>query len=124
MSETDPADVFAAGPRVLPVARWADAALPEAPLDPDQVLAGAPAVRLLPLAALGDVEVGVWQHGPGTSTDVEADELFVVLAGHAVIEVEDGPTLDVHPGDLVVLTAGSRTTWRVDETLRKLYVAR
>ena len=58
------------------------------------------------------------------STDVEADEVFVVLSGRATVEVVDGPTLEIGPGDVGLLPAGARTTWTVHETLRKVYVVR
>ncbi len=91
------------------------------PLDPDQVVAGTPEVRAAVLHADDRVERGVWEITPGTVTDVEADELFVVVSGRATVEVEDGPTLEVGPGDAVVLEAGARTRWTVHETLRKVY---
>jgi uncharacterized cupin superfamily protein len=56
------------------------------------------------------------------STDVEAEEVFVVLRGRATIEVAGGPTLQVGPGDIGVLHAGDQTTWTVHEDLRKVYV--
>ena len=89
------------------------------PLDPGQVVAGDPAVAAAELIADGLGVVGVWEHGPGTSTDVEADEVFVVLSGRATVRVEGGPTLELGPGDVGVLAAGDRTTWTVHETLRK-----
>ncbi len=93
------------------------------PLAPEQIIEGAPQVHGLVLeeSADGLVERGIWQHTPGVSSDVEADELFVVLHGRATIEVQDGPTLEVGPGDAAVLHAGDRTVWRVHETLRKVY---
>jgi uncharacterized protein len=92
-------------------------------LDADQILDGSPQVRSLVLdtSADGRVERGVWEITPGVVTDVEADELFVVLAGRATIEVQQGPTLEVGPGDVVVLRAGWSTRWTVHETLRKVY---
>nr|WP_210496085.1 cupin domain-containing protein [Patulibacter sp. SYSU D01012] len=101
--------------------------LEAAPLDPAQVLAGDPQVAYAELdrAEVGGVVVerGVWQHTPGVSTDVEADELFVVLSGRATVEVEGGPTFELVPGTLGLLRAGDRTVWRVHETLRKVYQA-
>ena len=70
----------------------------------------------------GRVERGVWQITPGVVTDVEVDEVFVVLSGRATIEIAGGPTLQVGPGDLCVLEAGARTVWHVHETLRKVFV--
>ena len=105
------------------VVHVAEAALVPEPLDPSQVVSGAPEVRASVLHASDDgrVERGIWEITPGVVTDVEADELFVVVAGRATIEVEGGPTLEVGPGDAVVLEAGARTRWTVHETLRKVY---
>jgi len=100
------------------------AALEPDPLDPAQVLAGAPQTAARELLDAGAVSIGLWEHTAGSSTDVEADEVFVVLAGRATIEVEGGRLLDVGPGDVGVLEAGARTRWHVHETLRKVYVLR
>ena len=67
------------------------------------MVAGDPEVRVLALHDADDLGVGVWQHAAGVSTDVEVDEVFVVLSGRATIEVEDGPTLEVGPGDVGLL---------------------
>ena len=93
------------------------------PLEPDQIVDGDPQVsgRVLDTSADGKVERGVWQHTAGVSRDTESDELFVVLTGRATIEVEDGPTLEVGPGDVGLLHAGDRTTWTVHEDLRKIF---
>jgi len=112
---TDLATVLRAGS--LP-----DSALPETALAPEQLLEGAPVVRTLGLYANAGLAIGIWQHGTGISCDVEADEVFVVLAGRATIAVEGGPTLDVGPGDLGMLPAGAKTVWTVHETLRKVYL--
>lgn len=89
------------------------------------VVSGVPTTATLPLAALGDTEVGVWEMTPGTATDTEADEVFVVLSGRAVIQFVSPalPTLEVGPGSIVRLTEGMKTVWTVTETLRKVYVA-
>jgi uncharacterized cupin superfamily protein len=93
------------------------------PLEPDQIIDGDPQVsgRVLDTSADGKVERGVWQHTAGVSRDTESDEIFVVLTGRAMIEVEDGPTLEVGPGDVGLLHAGDRTTWTVHEDLRKIF---
>lgn len=96
--------------------------LPAVPLPADQVLEGAPATGLVELQTVPGLDVGVWQHTPGVSCDVEADEVFVVVSGRAVVEPEGGAPFEVGPGDVGVLRAGTRTVWRVTETLRKVYV--
>lgn len=76
------------------------------------------------LARFGTHGVGIWEHTPGVSTDVEIDEVFIVLQGEATVAFDDGtPPLHLHPGVVGRLTAGARTTWTVTETLRKVYLA-
>jgi uncharacterized cupin superfamily protein len=106
----------------------ADAVLTPDELDPATIVAGDPRTASLvlheqPATAPGGraVERGVWEITPGVVTDVEADELFVVLSGRATIEIQDGPTLEVGPGDAAVLPEGAVTRWTVHETLRKVY---
>lgn len=105
--------------RVLDV----DAAVPTTPLDPATVVDGAPQAGSRALAAVAGVEVGVWEMSPGAATDVEVDEVFVVLAGSASVSFEDGESVELGPGSVVRLRAGEHTTWVVYETLRKIYVA-
>jgi hypothetical protein len=104
--------------RVVHAARIA---LPIEPLPPAQVEAGRPRSGVLQVPGVAGLAAGIWEHTAGVSTDVEADEVFVVLAGRATIEVEGGPTLEVGPGDLGVLEAGARTRWVVHEDLRKVF---
>lgn len=95
------------------------------PLPAAEVLAGAPTAAVRELATLGGTEIGVWEMTPGTATDTEADEVFVVLSGRATIAFASSglPDLEVGPGSVVRLAEGMRTTWTVTETLRKIYVA-
>ncbi|HEX4789047.1 MAG TPA: cupin domain-containing protein [Actinospica sp.] len=105
----------------------ADAVLTPDELDPAQVVSGNPCVAgaVLHSAPAGPggriVERGVWEITPGVVTDVEADELFVVVSGRATIEIEGGATLQVAAGDAAVLAEGAVTRWTVHETLRKVY---
>ena len=91
------------------------------PVSADQVVAGAPATGLVEPTDT----IGVWEHTPGTSTDVEVDEVFVVLSGSATVSFEEPalPAIELRPGSIVQLTAGMRTVWTVRETLRKVYIA-
>ncbi|MGG5258730.1 cupin domain-containing protein [Phycicoccus avicenniae] len=98
-------------------------ALPHHPLPTADVVAGSPTAAVRTLAALGDVEVGVWEMTAGTARDTETDEVFVVLSGAGTVEFEDGETIDLGPGTAVRLRAGERTTWTVTATLRKVWVA-
>ena len=105
--------------RVIAAARLA---VPLGPLPAGQLVAGQPRSGAVPVPEVTGLAVGVWEHTAGSSTDVEVDEVFVVLRGRATIEVEGGPTLEVGPGDLGVLEAGARTRWVVHEDLRKVFV--
>lgn len=100
-------------------------ALAHEPLPAEEVLAGSPTTAVQELATLGGIEIGIWEMTPGTVTDTEADEVFVVLSGRATIAFASSglPDLEVGPGSVVRLAEGMRTTWTVTETLRKIYVA-
>ena len=93
------------------------------PVDASQVVAGSPVVGIAELGALGESEYGVWEHSVGASSDVEVDEMFVVLFGAATVEFEGGKVIELGPGSVGRLREGQRTVWTVTETLRKVYIA-
>lgn len=100
-------------------------ALEHLPVPSDQSVTGDPSTGTVELGEFRGVEFGVWEMSPGVMTDVEVDELFVVLTGAATIEFADGTApLAVTAGDVVRLAAGAHTTWTVTETLRKVYLTR
>lgn len=103
--------------------RASELALELVALDPEQVVEGVPEVSELVLwtSPDGTMSAGVWQITEGVVTDVEADEVFVVVSGRATVEIEGGPTLALEPGVVGRLQAGDRTVWRVHETLRKVF---
>lgn len=92
-------------------------------LDPASVVTGTPRAAWLVLDTSADERVvrGIWQLTEGTVTDVEEDELFVVLFGSATVEVADGPTLELRAGVTGTFERGTRTRWHVHETLRKVF---
>ncbi|MUL81437.1 MULTISPECIES: cupin domain-containing protein [unclassified Mycolicibacterium] len=99
-------------------------ALDHSPLPDELVVEGAPTTGHREVTSLSDVSIGIWEHTPGVSRDVESDEVFVVLSGDATVAFDDGsPAIDLRPGSLVRLYAGQHTTWTVRETLRKVFVA-
>ncbi|WP_337001819.1 MULTISPECIES: cupin domain-containing protein [unclassified Microbacterium] len=99
--------------------------LAHTPLPADEVLAGSPTTAVQELSTIDGVGIGVWEMTPGTATDTEADEVFVVLSGRATIAFDDAalPDLEVGPGSVVRLAEGQRTVWTITETLRKIYIA-
>ena len=93
------------------------------PMPSTQTVRGEPTTAAAAIDEFGGVEVGVWEMTPGVMSDVETDEVFVVLSGSATVEFADGrPTMHHGPGDLVRLSAGAETVWTVTETLRKVYL--
>jgi uncharacterized protein len=106
------------------VFRLAEIAVRHVAADPNDVVDGTPTLGTTPITTLGDsgVEVGVWEMGVGAVRDVEVDEVFLVLAGSATITAYES-SVEVGPGDLVRLTAGTETTWTVTSPIRKLYIA-
>ena len=88
----------------------------------DKTPAGPVSTGVTMLAATDDLEVGVWEHPVGTSTDVETDEVFVVISGRGRVILDDGTVLTLAPGTVGVLYAGTRTTWEIDAPLRKVWI--
>ena len=112
------------------VVHAADVVLEHAPVSPEKVVDGAPTVGEVALGEIvgsevAGVEIGVWECTAGTSTDIEVDEVSVVIAGRARIDFVSPalPSIEVGPGDVFRLEAGMRTVWTVTETLRKIYIA-
>ncbi len=68
-------------------------------------------------------EVGVWEITPGVVSDIEEEEIFIVLSGRATVAFANGQDpIEVRAGSVVRLAAGMSTTWTVHETVRKVYV--
>ncbi|MEO7423315.1 MAG: cupin domain-containing protein [Ornithinibacter sp.] len=88
----------------------------------EEVVEGTPGAGALTLAALGGVEVGVWEMTEGSARDTEVDEVFVVLSGRGTVTFEDGESITLVPGVAVRLRSGDRTLWSISETLRKVWV--
>jgi uncharacterized cupin superfamily protein len=72
------------------------------------------------------VQAGLWKPGAVAGKVIElellADETLLVLAGSGKLEVDDGPALELKPGDMVSLQKGARTKWVVDAAFREFWV--
>ncbi|MCG2799387.1 MAG: TetR family transcriptional regulator [Cellulomonas sp.] len=102
----------------------ATAALVAYDLPAETVLDGSPRASLLELGTVDGTPFGLWALTEGTVTDVEQDEVFVVLAGRGTLTVEDpAATVALEPGMVCRLQAGARTNWNVSEPIRKLYMS-
>ena len=64
--------------------------IPLEPVEQAQVVSGTPLVGVVTLGMIGDKEYGVWEMSPGSMSDVETDEVCVILAGAATVEFVDG----------------------------------
>jgi uncharacterized cupin superfamily protein len=91
------------------------------PVPAEQVVSGTPETASATLGQFDGHEYGVWEHTVGASTDVEADEVFVVLSGRATVSFEDGTVIELGAGSVGRLHEGQHTVWTVTETLRKVY---
>ena len=70
------------------------------------------------------LEVGVWEHSVGSSTDTFGAEAFVVLSGRGVVRCANGGEIVLAPGVVGILQDGDVTTWEITETLRKVWIVR
>jgi uncharacterized protein len=93
------------------------------PVDPDRVVSGSPTTAVAALTEVDDWEIGVWEITPGTVTDVEVEEVFIVLRGRAILRRDDGSQTELVAGSVGRLDDGEETEWEVHETLRKIYIA-
>ena len=91
-----------------------------------QVVAGTPSTGSAVLGEWGGKELGVWQMTPGEMTDVEADELCVILSGSGLVRRRLGDAIvdqPLVPGAVFAFVDGEETLWVVTETVRKVYLS-
>jgi len=91
------------------------------PLEPGQILDGEAATADLTLAESPGETAGLWSCTPGTFTDTEVRESFLVIAGHATLAYADGTIHTLRPGTTHQFSGGEQTTWTVHEKLVKAY---
>lgn len=99
-----------------------DIVLSHAPLDSARNVSGNVTTAVAAVATEGDMEVGVWEHSVGTSTDTEVEEVFVVLEGAGTVTCDEGGAIELSPGVVGLLPAGARTTWEITQPLRKVWI--
>lgn len=98
--------------------------VPHSPLPADKALSDGVSTGLVELAADAGLEVGVWEHAVGSSTDTFGDEVFVVLSGRGVVRDGQGGEIALAPGVVGILHEGDVTTWEITEPLRKVWIVR
>lgn len=95
------------------------------PVPAEQIVSGSPMTGAVELGHWQGLDIGVWEMTPGVMTDVEVDELCIILRGAGTVERVLGTQSVVHDltaGVVLTLQAGEVTTWRVTETVRKVYL--
>lgn len=70
----------------------------------------------------GDMEVGVWEHSVGTSTDTEVEEVFVVITGRGMVTCDRGGEIILESGTIGLLPRVRKTVWTITEPLRKVWI--
>jgi len=74
-------------------------------------------------SAGGTLTTGFWEREPDTwSFERPYDEVALILEGDADIVTDDGRTLTVGPGDVLVTPKGSAGTWVIREKIAKFWV--
>lgn len=100
------------------------AIVPLQPVPAAEVDYGNPRQGILELGSIGGCGAGIWELRDGAVLDTEVDEMFIVISGGATIKlVEEGRSVDVKTGDVMRLTAGTKTRWIVKDHIRKVYLS-
>lgn len=95
-----------------------------APVPAEQIDYGNPRQGVLDLGTVGNVEAGIAELRDGAVLDTVSDEVFVVISGGATIKLlDEGRSVDVKTGDVMRLTAGTRTRWIVKDHVRRVFFA-
>lgn len=72
----------------------------------------------------GGEVVAVWEMTPGTLTDVQGNEAFVILSGRARIDFPDGRSFEAGSGEAIVIAPGDVCSFTALETVRKFVTLR
>jgi uncharacterized cupin superfamily protein len=110
-------------PKSIVIAAADTADLAPAPVSPDWVLNGTPEARSKELARSHDrtAYVMVWDCTAGRfNWHYSKDETVVVISGEAFVTNENGEERRLGPGDIVFFPAGSSSTWRVTNYIKKV----
>ncbi len=66
--------------------------------------------------------LGIWQCTPGTFSCTEkGDELQTIISGKLTLISEDGQRQGFGPGDSIYTTKGQHLTWKITETVQKVF---
>ena len=93
------------------------------PVPAAQLVAGSPSTGVASLGTFDGADYGIWEMTEGAMSDVEENELFIVIAGSGTVAFDSGETLELAPGTVGRLESGMRTVWTVTSPVRKIWVA-
>ena len=69
---------------------------------------------------------GLWAAGPDPHVAaghvLPARETIVILEGTVRIEIQDGPTLELGPGDIASMPKGATTTWHPSPDFKEVWL--
>jgi uncharacterized protein len=73
------------------------------------------------------MQAGLWRPVTGVTPQpvhwtVPTREVILVLEGKARIEIDNGPTLDLNPGDVASMPGGAVSTWHLSPEFKELWV--
>jgi uncharacterized cupin superfamily protein len=88
------------------------------------VVAGEPRIsgRVLWRSDDGKTATGLWECTPGTiGGSFVFTETDYLLTGRMTCTLPDGGTFEAKAGDVLLWPEGTKTTWEVHETVRKLF---
>ncbi len=93
----------------------------------EQILEGNPVAKIWINAQSADKTVtqGVWQCTAGRFTwEHEGDDFVMLLEGEVVVTDEGGDVHTLRAGDFGFFPNGMKTTWQVDQFLKKTFTLR
>ena len=111
----------------IQAAAAASGELPDMPIEPSWILAGAPRARGTVLLQSEDklVSSGLWSCSAGKfKWEFGWDEFVHVLEGEVTITEEGGETYTLRPGDSAHFPIGLKTEWHVPVAVRKFFTLR
>lgn len=66
---------------------------------------------------------GLWRCQPMTfDYQFPGDEIFHIIEGSLLIELEDGTNVNVKEGDIISFNKGVKSTWTIQSSFKKFFV--
>lgn len=93
------------------------------PIPAEQVIEGDPQASgaILWKSEDGTLANGIWECTPGTFNWLHPDETLCLVEGNVTVTPKGGEPFEITPGDVVFFPEGTKTQWRVNQTIRKAF---